>query len=53
MKTFPEKFMCIGGKSFEWVFKNRPEFVEFTLTEMLQPTGLFLEWKEFCKARKT
>ena len=52
-QTFPTDFMCIGDRSFEWVYQNRPEFVEFTLTEMSNPTGLFLEWQEFCKAHGT
>ena len=47
--TFPANFMCIGLKSFKWVFLNRKEFVDFTLNEMENPTGLFLQWKRYCK----
>ena len=50
--TFPENFMCIGNKTFEWVFVNRPAWVEFTLDEMIQPTGLLLKWQRFCKEKK-
>ena len=45
---WPEGFMDIGGKSFDWVFQNRKEWVEFTLNEMKKPSGLFLEWKSYC-----
>ena len=45
---FPKGFYDIGEKTFEWVFKNREEFVSFTIQEMLKPTGLYLEWKEYC-----
>ncbi len=50
-ETFPENFMCIGCKTFEWVFMNRPEFVDFTVNEMDEPTGLFLKWQKYCKER--
>ena len=48
---FPEGFMCIGEKTFEWVYVNRKEFVEFTVNQMEKPTGLFLKWKRYCKER--
>lgn len=51
-ETFPENFMCIGCKTFEWVFENRKEFVEFTVNEMNEPKGLFLKWQKYCKARR-
>ena len=51
-ETFPANFMCIGEKSFSWVYENREEFVDFTLTEMHKPTGLFLKWQQYCQARK-
>ena len=50
-ETFPENFMCIGCKTFEWVYVHRPEFVEFTVNEMNKPTGLFLKWQKYCKER--
>ena len=50
--TFPANFMCIGDKSFKWVFENRKEFVDFTLTEMMEPTGLLARWQTYCKEQK-
>jgi len=48
---FPANFMCIGEKTFEWVYVNRKVFVEFTVNEMEKPTGLFKKWKRYCKER--
>lgn len=45
---FPKGFFDIGQQTFEWVFKNREEFVQFTIHEMLKPTGLYRDWKEYC-----
>ena len=36
------------GKTFSWTINNRSEWVDFTVTEMRNPTGLFLKWKEYC-----
>ena len=44
---WPEGFCDIGGRTFEWVFVNRKEFVEFTAEKMSEPTGLFAKWKKF------
>ena len=49
---FPEGFMCIGGKSFEWVYENRAEFVDFTINEMENPTKMFLTWYNYCLFRQ-
>jgi len=46
---FPVGFPDIGGKSFEWVFHNKKEFVDFTLTEMSECTGLYKVWQDYCK----
>ena len=43
--------MCIGGKSFAWVYENRKEFVEFTVEKMDKPTKLFLKWKKYVLSR--
>ena len=51
MQSFPEKFSDIGGRTFEQVFKSHKEFVDFTLTEMEQPTKLFKRWQDFCKRK--
>ena len=48
---FPKNFCNIGGKSFEWVFENKEEFVKHTLDDMQKPTGLFREWYNYCKER--
>ena len=45
---WPEGFMCIGGRSFEWVYANRAEFVKFTVDKMDSPSGLFKQWKNYC-----
>ena len=49
---FEDGFMCIGGRSFAWVYENRKEFVEFTLEKMKKTTGLFREWKTYCINRR-
>ena len=48
---FPKNFCNVGGKSFDWVFDNKKGFVEHTVTEMTNPTGLFLEWQNYYKSR--
>ena len=45
---WPEGFCGIGGRTFLWVFNNKKDWVEFTLDKMKDPTGLFLEWKNYC-----
>ena len=47
--AWPAGFYDIGDRSFKWVFDNRKEFVDFTLTEMEVPSGLFLKWQDYCK----
>lgn len=49
---WPEGFMDIGGQTFAVVYKKKKEFVDFTLTEMDNPTGLFEKWKNYCKWRR-
>ena len=46
--TWPENFCDIGGKSFEWVFINKKEFVDFCVEEMEKPTGLFKKFQDYC-----
>jgi len=46
---FPVGFHDIGGKSFEWVFHNKQEFVDFTMTEMSECTGIYKVWQDYCK----
>ena len=45
-EDFVDKEMC--GKSFYWAYKNKTEFVDFTVTEMKKPTGLFKQWQDYC-----
>ena len=45
---WPDGFMDIGGKSFEWVYTNKKVFVEFCLTDMENPTGMFKKFQEYC-----
>ena len=52
-KRFPPKFCDIGERSFEWVWTNKKEFVDFTLTEMTQTTGLFKDWQNYCIYKQT
>ena len=49
---WPAGFCNIGGWSFDRVFKEKHDFVNFTVTCMESPTGIFKEWKEFCLKRK-
>ena len=45
--VFPMIF-GLAGKTFLWVYENKVEWVDFTLTEMKQPTQLFKVWKDYC-----
>ena len=47
--VWPVDFMDIGSKTFRWVFENRKEFVDFTVNEMTEVTGLFKKWKRYCQ----
>ena len=49
-KTWPEDFVdkSMRGKSFVWAFQNKKEWVDFTVTEMKSPTGIFKDWQETC-----
>ena len=49
---WPEGFSNIGGMTFQETFEHRPEWVEFTLSEMKAPSGMFREWKSFCEKKK-
>ena len=48
--VFPMIF-GLAGKTFLWVYKNKTEWVDFTLTEMKEPTQLFKVWKDYCQAK--
>ena len=47
--VFPVNFMCIGERTFRWVYEHRKEFVDFTVNEMNTPTGLFQKWQSYCR----
>ena len=49
---FPKNFCDVGDRSFDWVFCNKKDFVRHTINEMRRPTGLFLDWKNYCKMRE-
>ena len=51
--NWPKGFCDIGGKSFDWTYENKPEFVEHTLHEMRNATGLFKEWQMYCTERSS
>jgi hypothetical protein len=44
---------AISGKSFDEVFQNNKEFVEFTVNNMSQGTGIFKFWIEYIKLKKS
>ena len=48
---FPKDFCDISDRSFGWVYINKQDFVDHTLNEMQNPTGLFKKWFDYCKAR--
>ena len=52
LTTWPDGFYDIGNRTFRWVHQHKPEFVDFTLTEMQSPSGLFLAWQNYCKKNK-
>ena len=49
--VWPEDFMDISEKTFLWVFENKKEFVDFTLNDMTNVTGLFKKWQKYCKKK--
>ena len=48
--VFPPIFE-LGGKTFQWIYNNKTEYVDFTLTDMVSPTGVFLEWQKYCQRK--
>ena len=49
---FPKDFMNIGEKQFDWVYDNRPEWVEFT-SKWETADGLFKFWYLYVKLRRS
>ena len=47
---FPKDFMDIGEKTFNWVYENRTEWVEFS-SKWETATGIFQAWYLYVKLR--
>ena len=43
----------LSGKTFEEVFSTNKNFVEFTLNNMSQGTGIFKFWLEYINLKKS
>ena len=41
----------LGGKSFLEVFNTKKEWVNFTMTEMDTPSGIFEVWHDYCSKK--
>jgi len=48
---FPKGFCDIGEISFKDLYDRKKEWVDFTLTEMKSPKGMFKTWQDYCKKR--
>ena len=47
---FPKDFMDIGEQTFEWVYENREQWVEFS-SKWETATGIFQAWYLYVKLR--
>ena len=47
---FPKDFMDIGEKTFDWVYENRAEWVDFS-SKWETATGIFQAWYLYVKLR--
>ena len=47
---FPKDFMDIGEKTFDWVYENRTEWVDFS-SKWETATGIFQAWYLYVKLR--
>ena len=45
--VFPEIY-GLKNKTFLEVYNTKKEWVDFTLTEMQKPSGLFKTWRDYC-----
>ena len=52
-KVWPKDFMdkSMQGKTFSWTWKNKKEWVDFTLTDMTKPSGIFEVWQNYCLSK--
>ena len=48
---FPQDFFNIGGKTFEWVFQHKKDWVSFTLQDMEKTSGFFKIWQNYVKRK--
>ena len=49
-QVFPKYVPDIHGKSFEWVWHNKKEWVEFTRS-WTTATGFYKTWSDFVKRK--
>ena len=45
---FPKGFCYVNEVTFKDLFEKNKEWVDFTMTDMKDPKGLFLKWQEYC-----
>jgi len=48
---FPDDFGELAGLTFEQAYEIKKQFVDFTLNEMQNPTGLWKAWHDFCSQK--
>ena len=48
---FPKGFCDIGEIQFKDLFEKKKEWVDFTITDMKNPKGLFKKWQDYCKMK--
>ena len=48
--VWPEIF-GLGGKTFLEVFREKSEWVDFTMREMEDADGIFKVWKNYCRGK--
>ena len=47
-QIFPKNFFNVSERTFEWVFDNKPDYVDFTVKEMKNASGFFKVWQSYC-----
>ena len=48
---FPKHFFNVSERSFEWVYENKPDYVDFTINEMKNCSGFFKKWQSYCNRK--
>ena len=41
----------LKGKSFEWVFQHKKDWVDFCMKEMKEATGIFKVFQQYCSKK--